>query len=132
MKLDYDKLSKWANRLPNVNFVPGCAHDEIDNYILNAKAILLTSQGEGWPNVLLEAASYGRSILSINDVADGIIAEHQIGFVAGNLENTIDIINITPDAEWMRLGDNAFKFVRGNYSNSTLKERIKSIFMSLT
>ena len=124
----FERLVDRAKTLLNVSFIPGCTHEEVGKYLLTAKALLITSDGEGWPNVLLEAAAYGRPVLSLHDVAGGIISRNNIGFVADAMDNAVKILAKKEDHEWYELGMNAHQYVKDNFSNAVLTDRLMALF----
>ncbi|MFZ6031496.1 MAG: glycosyltransferase family 4 protein [Chloroflexota bacterium] len=128
----YESLVVRANSLPNVVFMPGCSHTDVRKYIQSCKALLITSEAEGWPNVLLEAATCGRATLSLNDVADQVITKNELGFVAETIDNMVQIIEQTTYLEWVRLGHNAHHYVRSQYSNTELTGRLIKILQSIS
>lgn len=127
----FEEVVSRAASLPNVEFIPGCSHDAITRHLAEAKALLLTSDSEGWPNVVLEAASFGRPTLTFNDVADGIIQKSGIGFVAGGVDGAVQILRNTSEKEWQERGCTAWRYACDNYSNQVLTERLVRLLRSI-
>ena len=119
-------LEQQAHTQPNVEFVPGCSHENVIEYIKKAKALLITSEGEGWPNVLIEAAIFGRPIVSLNEVAGGVIQKQNIGYVTDNVEKMIHIIADLPENNWQNLGQNATDFIKTKFDNGRLTDQLIS------
>jgi len=93
--IQFDMIAPWKRRnsryceeilrrtkeVPNVRHIPFVPFSEIGAYYSNADAVLVTSAAEGFPNVLLQAWSYGKPVISTYD-PDGVIAQRGLGFDA--------------------------------------------------
>ena len=130
-KIAYESMQKRAAELPNVRFIPGCGREEIQSLILESKALLITSEGEGWPNVLLEVAAYGRGVLAFHDVGEDIIQKKGIGKVAGTVEEAISALGETTEEQWQLFGQNALRYVQGECSNTAITERLSNEILAL-
>jgi glycosyltransferase involved in cell wall biosynthesis len=58
-------IAQQATLFPNLTLVPGLSHAQVQREFAQARLFLLTSSGEGLPNVLLEALKYGTPVLSM-------------------------------------------------------------------
>lgn len=67
---------------PNVRFLDRIDWDVSDEVYKDALLLLNTSESEGFPNALLQAAKYGVPICSRRVNPDGVLTRHGIGFLA--------------------------------------------------
>ena len=75
--------------LPNVDYRGQVAPDKAREIIANASVLLCTSEGEGFPNIFLEAWANGTPVVSLKVDPDRIIERKAVGMVSGNVEKTI-------------------------------------------
>lgn len=62
----YEKIANRAEEIENVQFIGAVAPDEIHQYYSDAKALINTSNFEGFPNTFLEAWRQGTPVISLN------------------------------------------------------------------
>jgi glycosyltransferase involved in cell wall biosynthesis len=104
--LEYD-LKKYAqslNLLEKIDFI-GFQKDVI-KYYLSAKATILTSIYEGFPNVLIESISLGTPVVSFNcpgGISD-IVIDGENGFIVqnNNIEDFISKLKLIIESEFDR------------------------------
>lgn len=74
----------------NVRFVGRASHDEVGNYFKKAKIFVLPAKkGEGLPNVILEAMTFGIPVVSTNIAGISDVVEHgKTGFLVNPRDST--------------------------------------------
>lgn len=72
----FNSLQIQARAIPNLEFIPGLAPDEIQRVYADAKVFVLTSQSEGFPNVMAEAMCNGAICLSTMINPGGWLSEN--------------------------------------------------------
>lgn len=72
-----------AKKGTNVEIVPSVAPDKLQLYFSRARALLCTSDFEGFPNTFLDAGRFGVPVLSLLVDPDGLVAQEQGGIIAG-------------------------------------------------
>jgi glycosyltransferase involved in cell wall biosynthesis len=77
------RIEAAARALPNLRMLEPRARDELGELMRRAVAIVSTSEGEGMPNVFLEAWARGVPALTLSFDPDGMIARNGLGAVAG-------------------------------------------------
>ncbi len=78
---DYDWLVKHAPR--NLRMLERVSWERSDALFREARAVLNTSDHEGFPNTFLQAAKYGCPILSFVVNPDQVLTRYRLGFCAG-------------------------------------------------
>src|SRR5262249_24743599 len=84
-----DALSK----LPNVDYRGQVAPEKAHELIANASVLLCTSEGEGFPNIFLEACANGTPVVSMKIDPDDVIERSRLGTVSGSVEGAVEDIN---------------------------------------
>jgi glycogen(starch) synthase len=81
----------FAARLPHglrASFLPPVARTELIPFLLACDAVALPSHYEGFPNLLLEAASLGTPLIASDAGAAGVLdARHGVVFRAGDVDD---------------------------------------------
>jgi glycosyltransferase involved in cell wall biosynthesis len=78
---------------PNVEIIASVPPAQLDQYFTRARALLCTSDFEGFPNTFLDAGRFGVPVISLSVDPDGVIARERGGFVAdGDIDRLIDAI----------------------------------------
>jgi len=83
------RIAADLRTLPNVDYRGQVAPDKAHEIIANASVLLCTSDGEGFPNVFLEAWANGTPVVSLTIDPDRVIEKKKIGLVSRNVENAI-------------------------------------------
>ena len=79
----------------NVEVVRSVAPDELKTYFARARALLCTSDFEGFPNTFLDAGCCAVPILSLSVDPDGLVACEQGGVVGGgDMDRLIEAVKI--------------------------------------
>jgi glycosyltransferase involved in cell wall biosynthesis len=75
--------------LPNVDYRGQVSPAAADDVIANASALLCTSDGEGFPNIFLEAWASGTPVVSLKIDPDDVMMRNEIGLVSRDIQTTI-------------------------------------------
>ena len=77
----------------NVEVVRSVPPDQLKSYFERARALLCTSDFEGFPNTFLDAGCFAVPVLSLSVDPDGLVAREQGGVVAsGNMDRLIEAV----------------------------------------
>jgi glycosyltransferase involved in cell wall biosynthesis len=76
----FDEISRA--KPPNVQIVASVPPSQLEQYFLQARALLCTSDFEGFPNTFLDAGRFGVPIISLSVDPDGVVARERGGFIA--------------------------------------------------
>jgi glycosyltransferase involved in cell wall biosynthesis len=78
----WETVAGRAATLPNLTFRERVPYHEIQGYYDGARFLVSTSEAEGFPNVMIQAAQGGAGILSLELDPDGLIGIFGAGFCA--------------------------------------------------
>jgi len=82
-----EKVYRELRKMPNIELKGRLPHRETVELISNARALINTSNYEGFPNIFLEAWAAGVPVISLNVNPGNVIDEHQLGlFCHGNVQ----------------------------------------------
>jgi len=119
-----------AAKMPNLIFHERIPYHEIQDSFDKVRFLVSTSEAEGFPNVMIQAAQGGAGIVSLKMDPDGMIARFSIGLCAkGDFElmaAELALLLTNPDswtamgvsaemmiAEWLDNGKNTEAFLEG-------------------
>ena len=91
-------------------------------------AILITSDGEGFPNVALEAALCGRAVISRKNNALSQYNRAQGIIHAETVKDFVKIISETVVEEFVNIGLNGYEYFRNNFSTEIIINKIMKHF----
>ena len=122
----FDKLKEFSN----VTLWGRLSHSETLNLIMNSKALISTSQMEGFPNVFIEAWACGIPVLSLY-IDPGVIEKEKLGQVFnGNLNQLSKAVQDFHKSR--EFSSKARLYVEQNHLLNTNKiESIKNLFNNL-
>lgn len=84
----FEKIS--AAKPSNVEIVASVPPLQLKRYFAQARALLCTSDFEGFPNTFLDAGRFGVPVISLSVDPDGVVARERGGIIAdGDLNRTI-------------------------------------------
>ena len=126
----WDEVATRATTLSNLSFHEKVPYHEIQTYYDRAKLLVSTSEAEGFPNVMIQAAQGCAGILSLDLDPDGLIQTFKAGFCASGdfevlvkktrclLENQKEAARMGNGAnemlvEWLDNGKNTQLFIEG-------------------
>jgi glycosyltransferase involved in cell wall biosynthesis len=86
--------------VPNVDYRGQVAPEKAHEIIANASLLLCTSEGEGFPNIFLEAWASGTPVVSTKIDPDQIIDRLELGTMSGDIEKaTTDLKTLLESPE---------------------------------
>ncbi len=126
-------LREQALHLPNLRLIEGASRNEVELLFRAARVYVLSSEAEGFPNVLVEACRSATPVASLRVDPDGLIRLHEAGFVTDDdvdaLARVVEAL-LTNDALFQRLANNAYSLARTRLNIETTIDGYKQIFMS--
>lgn len=126
----YEETKKEALELPNVKFIGFVPQKEIYKYFEEAKALICTSESEGFPNTFLQAWSHEVPVISLKIDPDECICTYKLGFHSRNLTQLIkDIEEIIHNEEMrIKLGKNGKKYLAKSHDIRVLADQYIEVF----
>jgi glycosyltransferase involved in cell wall biosynthesis len=111
----WHKVAARAASLGNLTFHERVPYHEIQDHYDETRFLVSTSEAEGFPNVMIQAAQGHAGILSLELDPDGLIRTFNAGFCAGGdfellVEKTRSLLANSPETELM--GKGAAKMLR--------------------
>jgi glycosyltransferase involved in cell wall biosynthesis len=86
----YEQLRKF----PNVRLLGKLSHFKTLQEIADSKALINTSNMEGFPNVFIEAWAYGVPVISLNVDPGNVIVDEKLGvFAHGDMNRMVEALN---------------------------------------
>ncbi|MFM8808319.1 MAG: hypothetical protein ACKOJB_05335, partial [Chthoniobacterales bacterium] len=110
----WQEVSDRAKGLANLTFRESVPYTEIQDRYDAAKFLVSTSEAEGFPNNMIQAAQGSAGVLSLEVDPDGFIGTFGAGFCAkGNFERLVDELSkrLSSESVWEREGRGAEKMV---------------------
>ena len=102
---------KITSNIENIEFIPGVPKDKLKQIYGDAKALLVTSEAEGYPNVILESWSHSRPVFSRKYNCFENISESN-GYISANTINDFILkIRSYDDEDLTRIGINGYKYI---------------------
>jgi len=127
------RLKHHAARLPNVVLHGRLPHEKVLQFYPNAAAVLCTSLWEGFPNVFLEAFSYGVPIISTFD-PDNIIEQYALGASADDAESFKNAVQalLNDDQTWSACSQNARRYYLTHHTPEVTAAAYENLLANLT
>ena len=124
----WDSAVAAAGELPNLEVNGFLAHDRLKELFGRAALMVHTSPAEGFPNVFLEAWSYGLPSVTGVD-PDGLIRAHGIGEVAETFEELVDSVGrlMADSARRREMGRRGRAYVESQHSSDTIHVRLAAL-----
>lgn len=99
----FEKISR--DKGANVEIIRSVAPDDLGAYFARARALLCTSDFEGFPNTFLDAGRFGVPVLSLTVDPDDLVTREQGGCIAdGKIDRLIDaVVDYANDPDKARL-----------------------------
>lgn len=135
-----------ASALPNVEFVPGLPSSDISRAYRWAKVFVLTSEAEGFSNVVIEAMKHGVPVISLWWNPDGLFLEHAasdapvqsepaLGYCTrGSVRQLGEIVErlVSDDRYWKECSELALAHVRATHSEEGVLPHYESLFKDVS
>jgi len=110
----WQEVSDRAKGLTNVSFRESVPYTEIQDRYDEARFLVSTSEAEGFPNNMIQAAQGGAGILSLEVDPDGFIGKFGAGFCAnGDFERLVveSSKRLSSESDWQTEGRGAERMV---------------------
>jgi glycosyltransferase involved in cell wall biosynthesis len=76
----WEELLIEAKSCQNLDFIEGCSHEHLIEAYTSSECCVLTSDAEGYSNVMMEAFYYGCPVLSLHVNPDQLFDDGSLGF----------------------------------------------------
>jgi len=121
-----------ARRLPNVVVHGRATQSQLAEFYQRAACLCCTSDNEGFPNVFLEAWSYGLPIVSTLD-PDGVITRWGLGSVASDTLALSQAIRhlLFSEREWRNASHRARTYYRENHAADGVMPKFEQTFLNV-
>ncbi|MCX7718063.1 MAG: glycosyltransferase [Candidatus Sumerlaeaceae bacterium] len=129
--------------LENLRFIPGASKADLAPLYLRGRVFVLTSEAEGFPNVVIEAFKYGVPVVSDTLDLDGLLptATDRVsqlspasGFcVAGNPEMMDQVVErlMHDDGWWSACSEQGRRYAAETFDARRIAEQYRHLFQSL-
>lgn len=130
---NYKNLISQASHLENLQFFQRVPFNEINDYFLQAKVFVNTSDGEGFPNTFIQSCKCKTPILSLNVNPDDFIFKYECGLCCGGDFNKLveNLKYMLSENRYVNYGKNARKYAEQNHDIKKITEQYKNLFISL-
>ena len=124
----FEDIKQRARDIQNLEFLGAVPYQRVNNYFLEAKVFLNTSDSEGYPNSFLQAWARSIPIVSFFD-PDNIIRDKGYGCVPQDLHQMKSDVEalLSDDRRRTSIGADARQFVFENYSADAVVQTYVSI-----
>jgi glycosyltransferase involved in cell wall biosynthesis len=127
----FDLVRERSRHLPNLTLIEGASRADVESLFRAARVYVLSSEAEGFPNVLVEAWKNRTPVASLRVDPDGLITQHDAGFVAnGDPEALTAAVTafLEDDDRFRRAADNGYAAARELLDINKTIEQYKAIF----
>lgn len=121
-----EKFAKAAADLPNFSFIPGVARQDLPEVYGRSRAILITSEGEGFPNVAIEAWSQGKAVISTFNNALKDLENHPAVYLADTVDEMVELIEDIDSTKWQGFGEEGLHLMKTEFSREFILNRFLS------
>lgn len=126
----YRSVRIRAQSLANVTHLRCVQYKEIWRYYKRAKVFAFTSSREGFPNVFLQAWQAAAPVVSLGCDPDGIIRDHKLGLVSGDICQMKKHIYLLLHNDELRAeyGKNGMDYVKRNHNMDDICRSYMAVF----
>lgn len=131
----FERLVTWADKLSNVDFLPGVTFDESEKLFEHHQLFVNTSLQEGFPNTFVQALKWGTPVISLNVNPDGFLHTNEMGVCTqGDFEKMVESVqDLLSDAvKWSEYSRNARHYAIQNHDLTTISETFYKIIQDVT
>ncbi|SMP54853.1 glycosyltransferase family 4 protein [Anoxynatronum buryatiense] len=122
------EMTSLAKSLPNLTFLPSVPFREIQAHYNSARALVNTSEYEGFPNSFVQACLGGAPIASLKVDPDGVITRHGLGICChDDMQQMEDFLRRLDDDTLRQLGTGALKYGREHHQIEVMGEPYASM-----
>ena len=126
----WGEVTSLATGAGNLQMLGNVPPAQVQSWFERAWVFVLTSTGEGFPNVLLQAWASATPVVSLTVDPDGLIADQGLGLLSRTEEQLqIDVGRLLKDAELrLRLGQASRAYVEQHFDFGVIARRYLSLF----
>ena len=131
---DYELLAEQAGKIANLEFIERVGFDQIDTHYRTAKALVNTSDSEGFPNTFIQACAAATPILTVNVNPDNFLTKYNCGLCAdGHWNKFTEQLKMLLEPERAKQhGQNARKYAEEKHDINKVIQTYKDLFSKLT
>ena len=121
-----EQFENASKRLDNFNFIPGVNRQELTKIYKRSKAVLITSEGEGFPNVAIEAWSQAKAVISTFNNALQDLEDHPAVYLANTIDDMVSLIDDMDPSKWQNCGEEGLRLMNAEFSRNSILNRFLS------
>lgn len=130
---DYESLCRSAEGRPNVEFHRRVPFAQTDTFFRRARALVNTSDSEGFSNAFIQACVWAVPILSFAVNPDEFLSRHSCGLCClGDMDRLAAGLRFMLDGDrYIELGRNARRYAETHHNIRTIVGEYKTVFAAL-
>lgn len=121
--------------LPDAIYTGWLKAAQMENYFLQADALVIPSRWEGFAMVPLEAMSYSLPIVASDATSlPEVVKDKETGFLFknGDISSLAEVLNRLPGCDLKQMGIKGNAFFSANFTSRTMIKKTHSLYESLT
>jgi len=119
-----DSALRDLEKCRNVNFTGYLSRSEVFELLARAKALLNTSDAEGFPNTYLEALLAGTPVISLGIDPNSLLSRHEMGFVTTEAEIGKVFIDGFTSFDYESFHWKALEYLRKNHDHRLIARKL--------
>jgi glycosyltransferase involved in cell wall biosynthesis len=130
---DYDHLRDSARAIANLQWHDAVPFSRTDDFFRRAKALVNTSDTEGFANAFIQACAHGTPIVSLSVNPDLFLTRHSCGIdCGGSPQRLVEGLRFVLEGNrYTELGKNARAYAEGHHDVARIVDRYKDLFTRL-
>lgn len=113
-----------ARDIPNFSFIPGVGREDLPGILENAAITMITSEGEGFPNVAVEAWSKSRGVISTPSNALSHMRPEQGVIICNTIEEFAETISNITREKLEQCNNGGLQYFKENYNSKKIIDGI--------